>query len=104
MSVAVDTKNTQCERLSYHNFFIPYGFGVPSVRALLTDILLTSLIQFVQDTESNYSKWNISENLMDSDVVMWYLDNNNYTIGQDFDLNSKAYNTCWQVSGWESMG
>ncbi len=56
MSVAVDTKNTQCERLSYHNFFIPYGFGVPSVRALLTDILLTSLIQFVQDTESNYSK------------------------------------------------
>ncbi len=66
--------------------------------ALLPDTLRTSLIQVVRETGSNYCERNIRENLMGSDVAMWYPDNNKDVIGQFCDLVSNAYKTCPQVS------
>ncbi len=99
ISSAVDTKKHCYGRPSNQYFFIPYGFGIHFVRALLPNTLLRSLIQVVGETESNFSMRNIRENLVDSDVAMWYLENNNDVIGQVCDLVSSAYKTCLHVSG-----
>ncbi len=57
---------------------------------LLPTTLLPALIRAVQNYESTYSKRNISKNLDNSDVTIWYLDENEEI---DFQVRELASNS-----------
>ena len=51
--------------------FISNAFGIHFLPGLLSPTLLSSLVQVVRNTESNYTTQNIRENLVDSDEAIW---------------------------------